>query len=251
VMRTSLWPGLLQALSVNYRRQWRRIRLFEVGNVFHGSVNNRTEIKRIAGLVTGAASRRSWDSHVREVDFYDIKGDVEGMLKLSAKAAKTEFKFALHPALHPGQSTRITHGKQVVGWLGRLHPDIVKTFDLEQAAFIFELDAQCISARDLPAYSPMSKFPSVNRDLSVTVDIATPADKVREVIVEAGGSILNSIELFDLYQGAGIEKSKKSLSYGLTLKGTSRNLTEQDVEKVMEEILDSLKKKLGCELRDK
>lgn len=251
VMRTSLWPGLLQALSVNYRRQWRRIRLFEVGNVFHGSVNNRTEIKRIAGLVTGAASRRSWDSHVREVDFYDIKGDVEGMLKLSAKAAKTEFKLALHPALHPGQSTRITHGKQVVGWLGRLHPDIVKTFDLEQAAFIFELDAQCISARDLPAYSPMSKFPSVNRDLSVTVDIATPADKVREVIVEAGGSILNSIELFDLYQGAGIEKSKKSLSYGLTLKGTSRNLTEQDVEKVMEEILDSLKKKLGCELRDK
>ena len=109
----------------------------------------------------------------------------------------------------------------------------------------------CISGRDLPAYSPMSKFPSVNRDLSVTVDIATPADKVREVIVEAGGSILNSIELFDLYQGAGIEKSKKSLSYGLTLKGTSRNLTEQDVEKVMEEILDSLKKILGCELRDK
>ena len=110
---------------------------------------------------------------------------------------------------------------------------------------------RCIAVRDLPAYSPTPKFPSVNRDLSITVDIATPADEVREVILESGGTILNSIELFDVYQGAEIEKDKKSLSYGLTLKGTSRNLTEQDIEKVMEEILDSLKKKLGSKLRNK
>jgi phenylalanyl-tRNA synthetase beta chain len=97
----------------------------------------------------------------------------------------------------------------------------------------------------------MPKFPSVNRDLSITVDIATPAGEVREVIIGSGGTMLNSIELFDVYQGAGLEKNKKYLSYGLTLKGTSRNLTEQDIEKVMEEILDSLKKKLGSKLRDK
>ena len=251
VMRTSLWPGLLQALAVNYRRQWRRVRLFEAGNVFHGNINNRTEIKRIAGVVTGDASRRGWDSHVRGVDFYDVKGDVEGIFRLAAKVLKTEFKPAVHPALHPGQSARITRGNQVVGWLGRLHPEVMKAFDLEQTVFIFELDTQCIAARDLPAYSPMPKFPSVNRDLSITVDIATPADEVREVIIGSGGTMLNSIELFDVYQGAGLEKNKKSLSYGLTLKGTSRNLTEQDIEKVMEEILDSLKKKLGSKLRDK
>ena len=251
VMRTSLWPGLLQTLAANYRRQWRRIRLFEAGNVFHGSTNNRSEIKRIAGVVTGGASRRSWDSPVREVDFYDVKGDVEGMLKLSAKAVKTEFKPALHPALHPGQSARITHGKQVVGWLGRLHPDVTKRFDLDQTVFIFELDTQCIAVRDLPVYSPIQKLPSVNRDLSITVNVATPEHEVRKVIIESGGTILNSIELFDVYQGAAIEKDKKSLSYGLTLKGTSRNLTEQDVEKVMEEILDSLKNKMGSKLRDK
>ena len=251
VMRTSLWPGLLQALAVNYRRQWRRIRLFEAGNVFHGNINNRSEIKRIAGVVTGDACRRGWDSHVRAIDFYDVKGDVEGMFRLAAKAVKTEFKPALHPALHPGQSARITHGSQVVGWLGQLHPEIMKAFDLEQTVFIFELDAQCIAVRDLPAYSPTPKFPSVKRDLSITVDIAIPADDVREVILESGGTILNSIELFDVYQGAEIEKDKKSLSYGLTLKGTSRNLTEQDIEKVMEEILDSLKKKLGSKLRNK
>ena len=83
------------------------------------------------------------------------------------------------------------------------------------------------------------------------MDVDTPADKVRQVIVESGGTTLNSIELFDVYQGAELEKGKKSLSFGLTLKGTSRNLTEQDIERVMEEILDSLKKKLGSRLRDK
>ena len=251
VMRTSLWPGLLQALAVNYRRQWRRVRLFEAGNVFHGNINNRAEIKRIAGVVTGDASRRGWDSHVRGIDFYDVKGDVEGIFKLAAKVLKTEFKPALHPALHPGQSARITRGNQAVGWLGRLHPEVMKAFDLEQTVFIFELDTQCIAVRDLPAYSPMPKFPSVNRDLSITVDMATPADEVREVIIGSGGTMLNSIELFDVYQGAGLEKNKKSLSYGLTLKGTSRNLTEQDIEKVMENILDSLKNKMGSKLRDK
>ncbi|MEC9371224.1 MAG: phenylalanine--tRNA ligase subunit beta, partial [Pseudomonadota bacterium] len=122
---------------------------------------------------------------------------------------------------------------------------------LDQIVFVFELNTQCISVRDLPNYSPIPKFPSVNRDLSITVDVDTPADKVRQVIVESGGTILNTIELFDVYQGAELEKSKKSLSYGLTLKGTSRNLTEQDIEKVMEEILDSLKNKLGSKLRNK
>ena len=128
---------------------------------------------------------------------------------------------------------------------------VMQEFGLEQIAFIFELDTQYIAARDLPNYSQIAKFPSVNRDISINVDIDTPADKVRQVIVESGGSILNSIDLFDVYQGAELEKRKKSLSYGLTLKGTSRNLTEQDIECVMQKILDSLKKKLGAKLRDK
>ena len=251
VMRTSLWPGLLQALAVNYRRQWRRIRLFETGNVFHGSINNRSEIQRIAGAVTGYASRRGWDSHVRELDFYDAKGDVEGLFKLATKSLKPEFKSAFHPALHPGQSATISHSNQIVGWLCRLHPEVMKEFGLDQIVFIFELDTQCIGTRYLPNYSPIAKYPSVNRDLSIIVDVDTPADKVRQVIVESGGTTLNSIDLFDVYQVAELEKGKKSLSFGLTLKGTSRNLTEQDIEKVMEEILDSLKKKLGSKLRDK
>ena len=79
VMRTSLWPGLLQALSVNYRRQWRRIRLFEAGNVFHGNIRNRSEIKRIAGVATGDAFRMGWDRRGRKLDFFDTKGDVEGL----------------------------------------------------------------------------------------------------------------------------------------------------------------------------
>ncbi len=249
VMRTSLLPGLLLTLASNYRRQWRRIRVFEMGNVFHGDHKTQSQVCRLAGAITGDVATQQWDTSGKHVDFYDIKGHVEGLFQICGHTLEDRLEARPHPALHPAQSARVFRGKKTNGWIGRLHPEVQKHFSIEQPVYTFELDLDAVSAWTLPSFEEMSRFPAVNRDLSLVVDRAVPATAVRRVICSSAGPIATNVSLFDIYEGEGVEKGKKSLSYGLTLQASSRNLNDQEVEEVIGRILNHLKNKLGCELR--
>ena len=135
VMRTSLLPGLLETLASNYRRQWRRIRVFEMGNVFHGAHKRQSQVCRLAGAMTGDVATQQWDTSDRNVDFYDIKGHVEGLFRICGHTLEDWLEACPHAALHPAQSARVFRGRKTIGWIGRLHPEVQKHFSIEQPVY--------------------------------------------------------------------------------------------------------------------
>ena len=159
VMRLSLWPGLVQAVRENQRRQQTRVRLFEIGRRYAGDDGAETEV--IAGVASGAVLPEQWDAEARNVDFFDVKADVEALL--AATGAPGEFRFTAtpHPALHPGQSARIWRGDRAVGWLGALHPEHLRRLDLTYPVYVFELETQAGLVAAVPEYREISRYPAI------------------------------------------------------------------------------------------
>ncbi|MFC1665028.1 phenylalanine--tRNA ligase subunit beta, partial [Pseudomonadota bacterium] len=249
-MRLSLWPGLIQALINNFNRQHRRIRLFEMGHNFQPSRVGSTETQKLAGVITGEALAKQWAVDSREVDFFDIKGDLEALLTLTGRREQFKFRVAEHPALHPGQTAEIVCDKENVGIFGQLHPDLQAQLDIEQSVYLFELSLNTLLSGRIPAYKPFSKYPATRRDLSVLVDRKIPAQKILDVVSKVGGKSLVKLELFDEYRGETIDSLRKSLAFGLTLQATSRTLKEGEVEQILARILETLKSQFGAELRN-
>ncbi|MCZ7599744.1 MAG: phenylalanine--tRNA ligase subunit beta [Gammaproteobacteria bacterium] len=248
VMRSSLWTGLLSVMAANYRRQQRRIRLFETGHVFLERQGERLESSRIGGAASGALMRNARNGG-RQIDFFDLKGDVESLLCATGCRELFSFEAAAHPALHPGQCARVLRAGQQVGLLGMLHPALQQRLDIDQAVFLFELEFTALVNSRLPEYRPVSRHPAISRDLSILVENTVAAAQLRDVIMSAGGSLLVDVELFDVYRGKGVPESGKSLSFTLTFQDSSRNLTDADIEEGMRRILKAVEKKLGGQLR--
>ena len=168
VMRTSLLPGLVSALVSNRRRQQERVRLFEIGNVFAAGKDAPIENAHIAGVAAGHAFAEQWaETPRRPVDFFDLKGDVESLLALSHSPHEFRWSPADAPWLHPGQSADLFRGNRLIGRVGALHPDLIRTLDAGADIYVFELDLTAISERPLPIAEPLSRYPSVRRDLLV------------------------------------------------------------------------------------
>ncbi len=247
-MRTSLWPGLLKAVQHNINRQKTRVRLFEYGLRFWREAGEIQQDPVLAGIATGSRLPEHWDGKGAPVDFYDLKQDVEALLA----RAGNDFRFVadIHPALHPGQSAAIRVDDVTVGWLGRLHPQLARQLDLDPVTCVFELDYSALGSGRLASFAAISRFPSIRRDLAVVVDADIGADAVLEVVREAAGELLQELVIFDIYQGAGVEKGRKSMAFGLILQDYSRTLTEDDIESTVGRITDGLGKKLGASLRE-
>ena len=170
VMRASLWPGMLGAVASNASRQQERIRLFEIGKSFHGTLEDHKEVVRIGGAVIGSVLPEQWGSKNQSVDFFDIKVDVLAVLELAGDLSEIQFVAAEHPALQPGQSASIVRDGQYLGIVGKLHPRHAKFFELKRDVFLFELDAAVALASHAPKAVQVSKFPSIRRDIAVVVD---------------------------------------------------------------------------------
>jgi phenylalanyl-tRNA synthetase beta chain len=233
VMRTSLLPGLVSALISNRRRQQERVRLFEIGNVFAAGTDVPIENAHIAGVAAGHAFAEQWaETPRRAVDFSDIKGDVESLLALSH--SPHEFHWAPADAaswLHPGQAADIFRRNRRIGRVGALHPDLVRTLDAGADIYAFELDLAAISERPLPVAEPLSRYPSVRRDLSFELPEEVPYARVEAVIRDAVGENLADIVLFDRYAGVNLGTNIKSLAIGLILQDRYRTLTDQDADR--------------------
>jgi phenylalanyl-tRNA synthetase beta chain len=249
VMRTSLWPGLLKALSYNQKRQRPRVRLFEHGLNFVPTDNGLQQDGYLGGVVAGAALPEQWGTPVRPVDFFDLKADVEALLVLTGEPEAFRFVAAQQSALHPGQSARIERGELIVGWIGALHPHLVRTFNLEGDVFVFELRLSALQAACVPSFGELSRFPASRRDIAIVVDEAVTAHAIYRYIRERGGRLLRDVRIFDVYRGKGVSEGRKSLALGLILQDFSRNLTDQIVEETVSGIIAGLTEQFGATLR--
>lgn len=247
VMRTSLWPGLLTMLRSNLNRQQSRVRAFEVGQVFIPGDKELLQENRIAGIICGAAGPENWTGVNAKVDFFDIKGALEALLALTGETFR--FAAADHPALQPGQSAQVEKDGVVIGWVGKLHPALVKQLSLSQEAFVFELQLAAIQRSVVPSCEDVSKFPEVRRDLAFIVDGEVTYEQLSAVVRAAAGKSLTDLKVFDVYQGKGIENNRKSVALGLTFQETSRTLTETEINEAASCVVDALEKQFSASLR--
>ncbi len=250
IMRTSLWPGLLQTAIYNQARQQSRVRIFESGLRF---IMDDPEIRQdsmLSGLISGEIVSEQWGEEARNVDFFDLKADLEAVLGLTGSPEVYEFIPGEHPSLHPGQTARIERNGETVGWIGMLHPALGDKLDLSGDTFLFEIRLDLVCGEQLPAFTPISKYPSIRRDLSILVDEGVTFRQISDCIRRVAPEILQDIRLFDVYTGKNIDFGRKSLALGLILQETSHNLTDVDAEGVMARILDALRDDLNAQLRE-
>ncbi len=251
VMRTSLWPGLLQALLHNQNRQQTRVRVFEIGRRF---VRNEkgggfVQDKMLAGAVCGAAYAEQWGMDERPVDFYDAKADIEAVLAVTGRPSDFRFVPQEHPALHPRRSAAIVDREQRIGWLGALHPAVQARIGVDRETVLFELSLAHIREGRVPIFKEISRFPAIRRDIAVVVPEEILAQAVLDCTAKVAGNLLVKLELFDEYRGEGIDSGRKSIALGLTLQDSSRTLKEMEVEAVLAQVLSSLASELGAQLR--
>ena len=249
VMRTSLIPGLVDTLLRNIKRQHGRVRLFETGLRFMPGDNvSGEQTKGIAGLIYGTAHALSWQPETRrEVDFFDIKGDLEALL--THLEGELSFAKCEHSALHPGQSAKVLLNENKIGVVGALHPGIAEKLGISKPVFVFELDLALITGTNTPSFKPLSKFPAVSRDLAILIDRELPVKRVEQIIRSAASPCLKNLKLFDLYSGEGIDPKRKSVAFNLTFQHPSRTLKEEEINSDMKSVLDKLETELDATLR--
>ena len=250
VMRGSLWPGMIAVAAANVARQQERVRFFEIGKSFHGKLKKPLEIIRVSGLAIGSAVPEQWGGPAQGVDFFDIKSDLNALLRLVGDETKLDFEASSHVALQSGQVANIVRDGQVIGVLGKLHPAIAQTFDLDKDVILFELDAALAFASSVPKSSAVSKFPAIRRDIAVVVDENVAAGDLVKVAASSAPDLIQNVTIFDVYKGPGIEAGRKSIALGLILQETSRTLTDEDADSAMDAAVRDLKREFAAELRD-
>lgn len=253
VMRTSLWPGLVNSLLFNKSRQLDRVRLFEIGCCFLPQGKQIEQKTMLAGLITGLNSEEQWGIGSRQIDFFDLKGILENVLKIASADNNPIFKPDNHPALHPGQTAAIYLNDEKIGVIGALNPKILEALDLprdpQNRVYVFELDLANLQKRGQTQLKPISKFPEIRRDIAILLKQTVPAQVIQDTICNVAGDWLKDVFIFDVYQGKGISPGLKSVAVGLVFQHPSRTLVDDEVTTSVEQVIKELKERLGAELR--
>ncbi len=245
VMRSSLMGGLLANLQHNLNRKQERVRIFEVGRVFHKTAEGYDQPEKLAALAFGALKPEQWGEVARRVDFFDVKADVEVLLaNLPAR-----FNRAEHSMLHPGRTAAIELNGRVIGVLGELHPRWVQQYALPAAPILFEIDLAAITSISLPQADNLSRFQSVRRDIAVLAPETLPVQAIMDSLNSEKASIISEIALFDLYRGKGVEEGMKSLAFRIVLQDMHKTLTDEEVEAAVLHLLAVLEQRHGAKLR--
>ncbi len=249
VMRTTLWCGLLKAALHNTNRQQSRVRFFESGLRFVHQDGAVQQQKMLSGLALGAAYSEQWGIAARKVDFFDVKADVQALFSLTG--AKVQFVPAQYPALHPGQAAEIVSAQgEKIGYLGMLHPTLEKQLGFDSQVFLFELDQERLLNKQLPKFKPLSKYPSVRRDMALIVKEEVAVNEIINCIKNCSESTLQDIVIFDVYRGKGVAEGSKSVALSLILQDESQTLTDVQIDAIFSNLLDTLTNTLSAKLRD-
>ncbi|WP_323120914.1 phenylalanine--tRNA ligase subunit beta [Burkholderia alba] len=263
VMRTTLFGSLVSVLRHNLNRRADRVRVFETGRVFLADasikagelvVEGYVQPKRVGALAYGPVLDEQWGAATRAVDYFDVKGDLEALLA----PAVARFVKAEHPALHPGRCARIELDGRAVGWIGELHPRLMQKYELPHAPVLFEIDADALIARALPAPSDVSKFPPVRRDIAVVVDqnveVQALVDEMKKALAEDACKFVQKVVLFDEFRAksntsGGLSAQEKSLAFRVTLQDTAGTLQDDVVDQAIQTLVDRMARVNGARLR--
>jgi phenylalanyl-tRNA synthetase beta chain len=259
VMRSSLIGSLVEVLKTNLARKADRVRIFEVGRVFKRdasvadgaqTVAGFDQPVRVSGLAYGSADALQWAQAARNVDFFDVKGDVEALL--APRVA--QFVAAEHPAFHPGRCAQVLVEGKAVGFVGELHPKWRQAYDLPQAPVLFELDADVLAQRVVPAFTSVPKMQSVYRDLALVVLDTTPHDALIAAITQAPSEgLVRGARLFDIYKPktpvAGMADNERSLAVRVELRDDEQTLTDERIDTAMKAVLGALVEGIGARVR--
>jgi phenylalanyl-tRNA synthetase beta chain len=276
VMRSSLLGGLVSVLRYNLNRKANRVRVFELGRVFLRapervdgplSVGGLDQPLRVAGLAYGLAADEQWGLPKREVDFFDVKGDVERL----AGHRPVRFVAAAHPALHPGRSARIEIDGQAAGWVGELHPRLQQRYELPRPAVLFELDVAPLLERRLPQVGEVPRFPAVQRDVALWFAEDVQLQAIVDVVearrtTDPRLATLAEFRLFDVYRPSGgsghaasgkvaeaganaLLNKEKSLAFRILLQDTERTLSDSVADAAVASLVEELGARLGARLR--
>ncbi|MEJ2058885.1 MAG: phenylalanine--tRNA ligase subunit beta [Gammaproteobacteria bacterium] len=249
VMRSSLWSGLLRALQRNLNRQQARVRIFESGLRFVMQANELKQINTLSGLVSGARYPTQWGEAAADVDFYDLKADLEALFSRARLSARDYVPLTDNPALHPGQAAEIRIDGRCAGCLGALHPEIEAALDLAGPIYLFELDLDTFDVGQVPAFAPLSRYPAIRRDLAIVVDEKVSYAQLRDAIQAESIPELQDFYVFDVYRGEGVPNGRKSFAFSLILQDLSRTLSDEDVETIVSRLISRLGADVGAELR--
>jgi phenylalanyl-tRNA synthetase beta chain len=250
VMRSTLFGGLVANLSTNLKRKQSRVRVFETGRCFLRDVNGVPvagfdQPWRLSGLVCGSALPEQWGMPARNVDFFDVKGDLEALFAPHG----ARFEKAVHPALHPGRAAQIMLDDRVVGVVGELHPQWVQKYELPLPPVVFELDLDVLKVARLPQYAEVSRYPAVIRDLAIVVDHEVELQALLDGMNARRQSIVQEVGLFDLYTGKGVGEGKKSLAFRIVMQDTQRTLQDAEVDAAVQELVVYLQDAFAAQLR--
>ncbi len=245
LMRSSLWPGLIQSAKSNIRRGHHNARFFELGQCFSGTLVE-DQVQKIAGIISGNRHDAQWCEVERVVDFFDAKSDVQALLAHS----KNEFTFeaADHPALQVGQSAKIMKSKELIGWVGALSPKLQKKLSMPNA-FLFEINQRAIEQGEISNYEPFSSFQASQRDIAVVVSKEITADQIINSIRSLKQDDLVDVNLFDVYEGEHIDEGSKSIALNLTYQSIEITLTDEQLAQKVSKIVSHLESKFSAKLR--
>lgn len=254
VMRTTLFASLVPNIARSVRHQATGVRFYELGRSYRPHAGGREgskpvaqETLELAGALYGGS--RSWTGS-KDADFYDARAAVESVLSALHIEGVT-FEVLDSPWYHPRASAVVKRGDVLLGTVGELHPRAMKRLDAPAGVYLFQLDVAKLleSAALVPQAAPLSKFPSVNRDLAVVVPVALSADQVRSVILEVGKPLVDDAIVFDVYEGKQVGEGKKNLAFALRYRSAERTLTDTEVTEAHTRIVAEVSKRLGAALR--
>ncbi|WP_047999541.1 phenylalanine--tRNA ligase subunit beta [Lactiplantibacillus herbarum] len=252
-LRLSLVSGLLDDLAYNNARKEHNVALYEEGRVFYSQPEEvrPVEVEHIAGAITGSMVKKSWGVAEQPVDFYQIKGIVASYLKSLALAEEVRYVAnSDHAEMHPGRTANIYVGDQLVGFVGEVHPTTAKAYKVRET-YVFELDLTALIAlpKARQQYQPISKFPSMTRDVAMLIDDNVTNATIVALINQKGGAHLQDVQLFDVYNGSHVPDGKKSLAYTLTYQNQDATLVDEEVTQAFDKVLTALTDELGAEIR--
>jgi phenylalanyl-tRNA synthetase beta chain len=247
-LRPNLRANLLAALVANRRHETGSIRLFELGRVYlqqPKALPREPEV--VCGLLTGPRFEESWHGEGETVDFFDAKGVVEGLT--SWLGVEASFESGEDESLHPSKQAAVALGNNILGVIGEIHPKVAEAFELSGKVYLFEINLTALLSFTLghKLFQPIPRFPAIVRDIALVIDSEVAHRQVQDII--RGFPLVAQVTLFDVYMGGQLPPDKKSLAYRITFQSPSHTLTDEEVNKVLGQILDRLTKKLGATLR--
>ena len=252
-MRTTLVPAVIEAAKRNIAQQNKDLWLFETANVYEPKALPLTEVPHerpmACGIMMGKVTEAAWNQAQRDTDFYDVKGVVDGLL---AKLGLTQYDIqpSSESYYHPGVSAHYTVNGITIANYGELHPQVVKNFDLSGKVYMFEIDLEAVLSITVPPfrYQSFSKFPGTSRDLAIVAPVSVTSGEIVALIKEHGGEYLESVSIFDVYEGEHIEAGYRSLAYNLQFRAMEGTLNDEDIDGAIQAIIDALATK-NCKLR--